>query len=79
MSDLLPAFIKSSRAAATASCSEDKAIALLYELEMGVDDWSDAGLPDLLRYVYGAKGLLIPRKWQPCFPASHFQHPTVLS
>lgn len=44
----------------------------LRNLDMGSDDWSDAGVPQLLEYVYGAKGLAIPEEWRPCFPASHF-------
>ena len=44
----------------------------LQAMDMGFDDWSDAGVPDLLKYVYGAKGLHIPEEWRPCFPRSHF-------
>ena len=60
MAQLLPAFNQSSHTAATTSCSEEQVIALLCNLEMGDDDWSDAGLPGLLKYTYGAKGYEFP-------------------
>ena len=41
-------------------------------LDMGEDDWADAGLWELVRYVYGAKGLRIPEQWKVCFPSSLF-------
>ena len=44
----------------------------LRDMDMGEDDWSDAGVPELLRYVYGAKGLVIPPEWRPCFPRHLF-------
>ena len=73
MSNMLPAFnVTGHRAARYSSPDEDEVIACLCKLEMGDDDWSDAGLPQLLEYVYGAKGLQIPLKWQACFPTSHF-------
>ncbi|CAE7313379.1 unnamed protein product [Symbiodinium sp. CCMP2592] len=45
----------------------------LRRMDMGADDWLDAGVPELLKYVYGAKGLVIPPEWRDCFPGAHFQ------
>lgn len=44
----------------------------LRKMDMGDDDWADAGVPELLAYVYGAKGLFIPPEWRGCFPRGLF-------
>ena len=69
---MLPAFNGSPALRVCPFIPADSARARLRDLDMGSDDWSDAGLPELLAYVYGAKGLKIPRKWQVCFPADCF-------
>ena len=71
MADLLPSFNKNP-AMPAASCIDDSVVGRLAQLEMGEDDWSDAGLTDLLKYVYGAKGLVIPEIWKCCFPKEMF-------
>ena len=71
MAELLPAFNESPAMRPT-SMLDSSVVTKLREMSMGEDDWADAGVPELLRYVYGAKGLNIPEEWRPCFPASHF-------
>ena len=72
MANLMPAFNSAPSAVPASSYDEDEVIAKLAALSMGEDDWADAGLPELVRYVYGAKGLKIPTKWHCCFPRAHF-------
>ena len=71
MAELLPSF-NESPALRPSSIVDSLMVAKLRAMSMGTDEWADAGVPDLLRYVYGAKGLNIPEEWRPCFPASHF-------
>lgn len=71
MAELLPSF-NESPALRPSSMVDSLTIAKLQAMSTGTDDWCDAGVPDLLRYVYGAKGLNIPQAWKCCFPASHF-------
>ena len=72
MAQELPAFNGASRTIASA-CREDSVIEALCNMDMGRDDWSDAGLPELLEYLYGAWGLKVPSKWRCCFPDSLFE------
>ncbi|CAE7822447.1 unnamed protein product, partial [Symbiodinium sp. CCMP2456] len=60
MAELLPSF-NESPALRPSSMVDSLTIAKLQAMSMGTDDWCDAGVPDLLRYVYGAKGLNIPQ------------------
>ena len=55
MAEELPAFNGASPTIASA-CHEDSVIEALCNMDMGRDDWSDAGLPELLEYLYGARG-----------------------
>ncbi|OLQ05856.1 hypothetical protein AK812_SmicGene10912 [Symbiodinium microadriaticum] len=63
MAKLLPFFMKSSPMRPTGMV-DASTIEKLRCLDMGEDDWADGGLWDLLRYVYGAKGLCIPAQWK---------------
>ena len=72
MVDLLPSF-NDSPALRVTSMIDTSARDKLRSMDMGADDWSDAGVPELLQYVYGAKGLVIPPEWRECFPAACFQ------
>lgn len=71
MAGLLPEFNRLP-ALRDVSMVDVKTIQKLQTMDMGRDDWSDAGLPDLLRYLYGAKGLVIPAEWAGCFPTTYF-------
>ena len=73
MAELLPTFNSSPCMMHNAAWQdEDRTIEQLRSMEMGEDSWSDAGVPELVRYLYGAKGLNSPTKWQCCFPSEHF-------
>ena len=73
MVKLLPAFNDSAALPQLVNTyPEDRVIQRLCDLDMGEDDWLDAGLPELLEYLYGAKGLNIPQRWQRCFPPHIF-------
>ena len=72
MAKLLPGFNGSPAMCIAPVACKEAVIAELCALEMGDDDWEDAGLPGLLEYVYSAKGLLVPAEWKCCFPSSHF-------
>ena len=72
MANELPNFNRSPPLKQTSMFCTESVIAELCGLEMDPDDWADAGLPELLKYVYGAKGLIIPEPWKPCFPKSVF-------
>ena len=74
MANMLSAFNRSSAMKLPASSQEDTVVRKLRDMPWGDDDWSDAGLPAVLAYVYGAKGLVIPKIWQTCFPSTHFEH-----
>ncbi|CAE7383534.1 unnamed protein product [Symbiodinium sp. CCMP2456] len=63
MAELLPLFNKSPPMRPT-QMLDASTVERLRCLDMGEDDWADAGLWDLLRYVYGAKGLCIPGQWK---------------
>ncbi|CAE7362808.1 hypothetical protein AK812_SmicGene15369 [Symbiodinium microadriaticum] len=63
MAELLPLFNRSP-ALRPVSMVDASTIQKLEKLDMGADDWADAGLPGLLQYLYGAKGLVIPTEWQ---------------
>ena len=72
MVELFPSFTESPALRATSmldASTRDK----LRNMDMGPDDWLEAGVPELLQYVYGAKGLVIPPEWRECFPAKYFQ------
>ena len=73
MASLLPAFNRSAAMKTRHSSCDEQAV-LQRLRDMPVEDmWSDAGVPELLSYAFGAKGLSIPRSWWSCFPSSHFQ------
>ncbi|CAE7231731.1 unnamed protein product [Symbiodinium sp. CCMP2592] len=63
MAKLLPLVMKSPPLRPTAML-DASTVEKLRCLDMGEDDWADAGLWDLVRYVYGAKGLRIPEQWK---------------
>ena len=74
MAKMLPTFNSSPAVRLNLSCQDEDAIlARLCSMPMGVDNWADAGAPELLAYVYGAKGLRIPPNWQRCFPSNLFE------
>ena len=72
MANLLPIFNNNPAIKLVASSADDLVIESLATLPMGEDSWADAGLPELLKYVYGAKGLKIPQPWKRCFPSDIF-------
>lgn len=52
-----------------ASADPASALARVWnETDLG-DRWADAGLPDLVRYLIGARGLKIPKEWEWIIPA----------
>ena len=71
MAEMLPAF-NSSPALRPTTMVDASTVAKLCRMDISSDDWSEAGLWDLLVYVYGAKGLCIPDQWKICFPGSLF-------
>ena len=36
---------------------------------LGPDLWQDAGMPDLVHYLLGAKGLCVPKQWEWLIPS----------
>ena len=71
MAELLRNF-NASPALRPVSMVDASTIQKLQNLDMDTDDWAVAGLPDLLKYLYGAKGLVVPFEWKGCFPNTHF-------
>ncbi|CAE7318528.1 unnamed protein product [Symbiodinium sp. CCMP2592] len=63
MAKLLRSF-NASPALRPVSMVDASVVQRLQNLDMEMDDWADAGLRDVLKYLYGAKGLVIPFEWK---------------
>ena len=69
MVELLPSMIDGIPPRPRHNDAEEELTRLWNETDGLGDMWIDAGMPDLFKYLIGAKGLAVPQKWEWLIPS----------